>query len=55
MGRTGMAVDPLIELYDINTYLGESHVPQDLDLDLAAGKGGTAVITGPPDRPSPSG
>ncbi|MFB7244435.1 hypothetical protein ACFCYX_18500 [Streptomyces populi] len=52
-----MAVDPLIELYDINTYLGESHVPQDLDLDLdpAVGEGGTAVIAGLPGRPSPSG
>jgi glutamate transport system ATP-binding protein len=37
-----MAVDPLIELYDVNKYFGELHVLQ--DVDLAVGKGEAVVI-----------
>ncbi|GAA5013130.1 hypothetical protein GCM10023335_35700 [Streptomyces siamensis] len=40
-----MAVDPLIELHDVNKYLGESHVLQ--DISLTVGTGEVVVITGP--------
>ncbi|NUR02035.1 MAG: amino acid ABC transporter ATP-binding protein [Streptomyces sp.] len=40
-----MAVDPLIELHDVNKYYGELHVLQ--DIDLAVGKGEVAVVIGP--------
>ncbi|MET7984620.1 hypothetical protein [Streptomyces sp. NPDC005281] len=40
-----MAVDPSTDQYDDTTHFGEPHVPQ--DDDLAPGKGGAVVITGP--------
>ncbi|MGW3094773.1 ATP-binding cassette domain-containing protein [Streptomyces sp. NPDC001102] len=40
-----MAVDPLIELRDVNKYYGESHVLQ--DIDLTVGKGEVVVVVGP--------
>ncbi|MFH9859520.1 amino acid ABC transporter ATP-binding protein [Streptomyces sp. NPDC017202] len=40
-----MAVDPLIELRDVNKYFGELHVLQ--DIDLTVGKGEVVVIIGP--------
>lgn len=44
-----MAVDPLIELHDVNTYFGEPHVPQDVDLTVGTGKATT--VAGPPAPP----
>ena len=41
-----MAVDPLIELHDVNKYYGELHVLQ--DIDLTVGKGEVVVVIGPP-------
>ena len=41
-----MAVDPLIELHDVNKYYGELHVLQ--DIDLTVGKGEVVVVSGPP-------
>ncbi|MFC8968455.1 hypothetical protein ACFWA4_34160 [Streptomyces sp. NPDC060011] len=49
MDRTGMAVDPLIELHDVTTYFGEPHVPQ--DVDLTVGTGEATAVTGPPAPP----
>ncbi|MGW5048277.1 amino acid ABC transporter ATP-binding protein [Streptomyces griseoluteus] len=40
-----MAVDPLIELRDVNKHFGELHVLQ--DIDLTVGKGEVVVIIGP--------
>ncbi len=40
-----MAVDPLIELHDVNKYFGEPHVLQ--DISLTVGTGEVVVITGP--------
>ncbi|MFF4801256.1 ATP-binding cassette domain-containing protein [Streptomyces sp. NPDC001351] len=40
-----MAVDPLIELHDVNEYYGELHVLQ--DIDLTVGKGEVVVVIGP--------
>ncbi|WP_406375030.1 amino acid ABC transporter ATP-binding protein [Streptomyces sp. NBC_00647] len=40
-----MAVDPLIELHDVNKYFGELHVLQ--DINLTVGKGEVVVIIGP--------
>lgn len=40
-----MAVDPLIELRDVNKYYGELHVLQ--DINLAVGKGEVVVVIGP--------
>ncbi|WP_405867781.1 MULTISPECIES: amino acid ABC transporter ATP-binding protein [unclassified Streptomyces] len=40
-----MAVDPLIELHDVNKYYGELHVLQ--DIDLTVGKGEVVVVIGP--------
>ncbi|MGD6742336.1 amino acid ABC transporter ATP-binding protein [Streptomyces sp. BH106] len=40
-----MAVDPLIELRDVNKYYGELHVLQ--DIDLTVGKGEVVVVIGP--------
>jgi glutamate transport system ATP-binding protein len=40
-----MAVDPLIELQDVNKYYGELHVLQ--DIDLTVGKGEVVVVIGP--------
>ncbi|MFF3645488.1 amino acid ABC transporter ATP-binding protein [Streptomyces sp. NPDC002564] len=40
-----MAVDPLIELRDVNKYYGELHVLQ--DVDLTVGKGEVVVVIGP--------
>ncbi|MEU8650570.1 amino acid ABC transporter ATP-binding protein [Streptomyces sp. NPDC048737] len=40
-----MAVDPLIELRDVNKYFGELHVLQ--DIDLTVGKGEVVVVIGP--------
>ncbi|MEV6942949.1 amino acid ABC transporter ATP-binding protein [Streptomyces sp. NPDC051172] len=40
-----MAVDPLIELHDVNKYYGELHVLQ--DIDLAVGKGEVVVVIDP--------
>ncbi|MFJ3223700.1 amino acid ABC transporter ATP-binding protein [Streptomyces sp. NPDC086783] len=40
-----MAVDPLIELHDVNKYFGELHVLQ--DIDLTVGKGEVVVVIGP--------
>ncbi|MEU9210600.1 amino acid ABC transporter ATP-binding protein [Streptomyces sp. NPDC048415] len=40
-----MAVDPLIELRDVNKYFGELHVLQ--DINLTVGKGEVVVIIGP--------
>ncbi|WP_367319941.1 amino acid ABC transporter ATP-binding protein [Streptomyces sp. HUAS ZL42] len=40
-----MAVDPLIELRDVNKYFGELHVLQ--DINLAVGKGEVVVVIGP--------
>lgn len=37
-----MAVDPLIELHDVNKYFGELHVLQ--DVNLTVGKGEVVVI-----------
>ncbi len=50
-----MAVDPLIELHDVNKYFGEPHVLQ--DISLTAGTGEVVVITGPsgPDASTPHG
>lgn len=43
-----MAVDPLIELRDVNKYYGEPHVPRDIDLTVGKGeKGEVVVVTGP--------
>ncbi|GHF08690.1 amino acid ABC transporter ATP-binding protein [Streptomyces griseoluteus] len=40
-----MAVDPLIELRDVNKHFGELHVLQ--DIDLTVGKGEVVVVIGP--------
>ncbi|MEU5537297.1 amino acid ABC transporter ATP-binding protein [Streptomyces sp. NPDC020362] len=40
-----MAVDPLIELRDVNKYYGDLHVLQ--DIDLTVGKGEVVVVIGP--------
>ncbi|MFD4601610.1 amino acid ABC transporter ATP-binding protein [Streptomyces sp. NPDC058464] len=40
-----MAVDPLIELRDVNKYYGELHVLQ--DIDLTVGRGEVVVVIGP--------
>ncbi|MGW4913279.1 amino acid ABC transporter ATP-binding protein [Streptomyces sp. NPDC004270] len=40
-----MAVDPLIELRDVNKYYGELHVLR--DVDLTVGKGEVVVVIGP--------
>ncbi|MEV0225410.1 ATP-binding cassette domain-containing protein, partial [Streptomyces sp. NPDC050704] len=40
-----MAVDPLIELRDVNKYFGELHVLQ--DINLTVGKGEVLVVIGP--------
>ncbi|MFE0134629.1 amino acid ABC transporter ATP-binding protein [Streptomyces sp. NPDC059037] len=40
-----MAVDPLIELRDVNKYYGQLHVLQ--DIDLTVGKGEVVVVIGP--------
>ncbi|MFF1450230.1 amino acid ABC transporter ATP-binding protein [Streptomyces sp. NPDC058274] len=40
-----MAVDPLIELHDVNKYYGELHVLQDINLTVA--KGEVVVVIGP--------
>ncbi|WP_330460629.1 amino acid ABC transporter ATP-binding protein [Streptomyces sp. NBC_00820] len=40
-----MAVDPLIELRDVNKYFGDLHVLQ--DIDLTVGKGEVVVVVGP--------
>ncbi|MFJ2113648.1 MULTISPECIES: amino acid ABC transporter ATP-binding protein [unclassified Streptomyces] len=40
-----MAVDPLIELRDVNKHFGELHVLQDIDLTVARGE--VVVIIGP--------
>ncbi|MFF0199760.1 amino acid ABC transporter ATP-binding protein [Streptomyces sp. NPDC005017] len=40
-----MAVDPLIELREVNKYFGELHVLQ--DIDLTVGKGEVVVVIGP--------
>ncbi|MCX4987598.1 MULTISPECIES: amino acid ABC transporter ATP-binding protein [unclassified Streptomyces] len=40
-----MAVDPLIELHDVNKHFGELHVLQDINLTVA--KGEVVVIIGP--------
>ncbi|MGV9555602.1 amino acid ABC transporter ATP-binding protein [Streptomyces sp. NPDC003522] len=40
-----MAVDPLIELRDVNKYFGELHVLQ--DIDLTVDKGEVVVVIGP--------
>ncbi|MDQ0993846.1 amino acid ABC transporter ATP-binding protein [Streptomyces sp. V3I7] len=40
-----MAVDPLIELRDVNKYYGDLHVLQ--DIDLTVGKGEVVVVVGP--------
>ncbi|GGX94622.1 amino acid ABC transporter ATP-binding protein [Streptomyces minutiscleroticus] len=40
-----MAVDPLIELRDVNKYYGDLHVLR--DIDLTVGKGEVVVIVGP--------
>ncbi|MEV5439870.1 amino acid ABC transporter ATP-binding protein [Streptomyces sp. NPDC052682] len=40
-----MAVDPLIELRDVNKYFGELHVLKDIDLSI--GRGEVVVVIGP--------
>ncbi|GAB2888853.1 amino acid ABC transporter ATP-binding protein [Streptomyces deserti] len=40
-----MAVDPLIELRDVNKYFGELHVLQ--DINLSVGRGEVVVVIGP--------
>ncbi|MET9730861.1 amino acid ABC transporter ATP-binding protein [Streptomyces sp. NPDC006458] len=40
-----MAVDPLIELREVNKYFGDLHVLQ--DIDLTVGKGEVVVVIGP--------
>ncbi|WP_328767665.1 amino acid ABC transporter ATP-binding protein [Streptomyces sp. NBC_00286] len=40
-----MAVDPLIELRDVNKYFGDLHVLQ--DINLTVGKGEVVVVIGP--------
>ncbi|MCX4659056.1 amino acid ABC transporter ATP-binding protein [Streptomyces uncialis] len=40
-----MAVDPLIELRDVNKYYGTAHVLK--DIDLTVGKGEVVVVIGP--------
>ncbi|BBC31774.1 Glutamate ABC transporter ATP-binding protein [Streptomyces graminofaciens] len=40
-----MAVDPLIELRDVNKFFGDLHVLQ--DIDLTVGKGEVVVVIGP--------
>ncbi|MFD5586815.1 amino acid ABC transporter ATP-binding protein [Streptomyces sp. NPDC127063] len=40
-----MAIDPLIELRNVNKYFGELHVLQ--DIDLAVGRGEVVVVIGP--------
>ncbi|MFD9792274.1 amino acid ABC transporter ATP-binding protein [Streptomyces sp. NPDC059070] len=40
-----MAVDPLIELRDVNKYYGKLHVLQ--DIDLTVGRGEVVVVIGP--------
>jgi glutamate transport system ATP-binding protein len=40
-----MAVDPLIELRDVNKYFGDLHVLQ--DVDLTVGRGEVVVVIGP--------
>src|SRR5919206_3876940 len=40
-----MAVDPLIELQDVNKHFGELHVLQ--DINLTVGKGEVVVVIGP--------
>ncbi len=40
-----MAVDPLIELRDVNKYYGKSHVLQ--DISLTVGRGEVVVVIGP--------
>ncbi|MFE6822529.1 amino acid ABC transporter ATP-binding protein [Streptomyces sp. NPDC057690] len=40
-----MAVDPLIELRDVNKYFGELHVLQ--DINLTVGRGEVVVVIGP--------
>ncbi|MEU6199973.1 amino acid ABC transporter ATP-binding protein [Streptomyces sp. NPDC047061] len=40
-----MAVDPLIELRDVNKYYGELHVLR--DIDLTVGRGEVVVVIGP--------
>ncbi|MEU9351028.1 amino acid ABC transporter ATP-binding protein [Streptomyces griseoloalbus] len=40
-----MAVDPLIELRDVNKYFGDLHVLQ--DIDLTVGRGEVVVVIGP--------
>ncbi|MEU6572394.1 amino acid ABC transporter ATP-binding protein [Streptomyces sp. NPDC046805] len=40
-----MAVDPLIELRDVNKYYGDLHVLQ--DINLTVGKGEVVVVVGP--------
>ncbi|MFJ6573227.1 amino acid ABC transporter ATP-binding protein [Streptomyces sp. NPDC091292] len=40
-----MAVDPLIELHDVNKYYGTLHVLQ--DINLTVGKGEVVVVIGP--------
>jgi ABC-type transporter Mla maintaining outer membrane lipid asymmetry ATPase subunit MlaF len=50
VGRTGTAVDPVTDLYDVTTHFGEPHVPQ--GDDLAFGRGEVVLITGPSERSS---
>jgi glutamate transport system ATP-binding protein len=40
-----MAIDPLIELRDVNKYFGELHVLQ--DVNLTVGRGEVVVVIGP--------
>ncbi|MGW1891418.1 amino acid ABC transporter ATP-binding protein [Streptomyces sp. NPDC002004] len=40
-----MAVDPLVELRDVNKYYGQLHVLQ--DIDLTVGRGEVVVVIGP--------
>ncbi|MFE9647728.1 amino acid ABC transporter ATP-binding protein [Streptomyces sp. NPDC006365] len=40
-----MAVEPLIELHDVNKYFGDLHVLQ--DINLTVGKGEVVVVIGP--------
>ncbi|NEA67450.1 amino acid ABC transporter ATP-binding protein [Streptomyces sp. SID12488] len=40
-----MAVDPLIELHEVNKHFGELHVLQ--DIDLTVGRGEVVVVIGP--------
>jgi glutamate transport system ATP-binding protein len=40
-----MAVDPLIELHEVNKHFGELHVLQ--DINLTVGRGEVVVVIGP--------